>query len=58
MDHGGAGGNCSTCHPNGGSNYTCYNCHDRAETEKHHAEKNILDIANRCTQCHAGGRGD
>ena len=38
--------------------YTCYNCHNKAETEKHHAEKNIFDIANRCAECHPNGSGD
>jgi hypothetical protein len=58
MNHGGAGGQCSQCHNSNAPAYTCYNCHNKAETEQHHAEKNILDIANRCVECHQNGSGD
>ncbi len=55
MNHGGAGGNCSTCHQANTPAYTCYGCHDRQETEQHHAEEGITDIDGRCTECHQGG---
>lgn len=58
MNHGGAGGSCSTCHPANTPAYTCYGCHDQAETVQHHAEKGINDIDGRCTECHADGGGD
>ncbi len=55
IDHKNADGVCSRCHPANNSNWTCYNCHNQAETEKHHAEKNIFDIGNRCIECHPSG---
>jgi hypothetical protein len=55
MNHGGAGGKCATCHPSGGSSWTCFNCHNKAEMDKKHNEKGIPDYASRCLECHAGG---
>ena len=55
MNHGGANGDCAKCHPKDTSKWTCYKCHDKTETETHHAEKNIIDIASRCLDCHNGG---
>jgi len=57
MDHGGAGGDCSACHEGTNKNVNCYRCHNKSETEKHHTEKGILDIAGRCQECHPQGRG-
>jgi hypothetical protein len=57
MDHRGAAGQCSRCHPSSLDSYTCYRCHDQAETEKHHREKGITDLSN-CVACHPTGRGD
>ena len=59
MNHGDAGGQCSTCHPSGYSEYTCYGCHkhDPAEIEKKHQEKGIPDFSD-CTSCHATGKED
>lgn len=56
MDHGDAKGECAACHEGTSSNVNCYRCHDRGETEKHHTEKNILDIDGRCLQCHPDGK--
>jgi ElaB/YqjD/DUF883 family membrane-anchored ribosome-binding protein len=53
MDHGGAGGNCATCHPGGGSAYTCFNCHNQGEMDNKHS--GIPNYASRCTDCHANG---
>jgi hypothetical protein len=58
INHGGAGGVCAKCHPGGTSSYTCYACHNKAEMEQKHAEKNILNIASRCANCHATGGGN
>ncbi len=60
LNHGGKGTiPCATCHTTPGNfrAYTCYGCHNQAETEKHHLEKRITNIAN-CVQCHPTGRGD
>ncbi len=56
LDHGGANGNCSTCHPGGGSGFTCFNCHNQSELDKKHNEKGIPDWIDRCMDCHADGR--
>lgn len=56
MNHGDAGGQCSTCHPSGYTEYTCYGCHkhDPAEIEKKHREEGISDFSD-CTRCHPTG---
>ena len=46
------------CHPANNPGWTCYNCHNKGETENHHAEKGILDIATRCLECHPDGGND
>ena len=58
MDHGKAGGNCAACHLANNASVNCYTCHEQAETEKHHAEKDLLDIAGRCLVCHPNGDDD
>jgi hypothetical protein len=58
MNHGGAGGKCATCHPSGGSSWTCFNCHNQSKMDEKHNEKGIPDYAGRCLDCHAGGEGD
>ncbi len=58
MDHGNAGGNCYACHNGPKPAVNCYTCHNPAETEKHHAEEGIIDIAGRCLECHQGGEKD
>jgi hypothetical protein len=57
MNHGGAGGSCSTCHPSSYGQYTCYGCHNRSEIEKKHREEVGGDFSD-CTRCHANGRGE
>ena len=55
MDHGDADGNCSSCHNGNKSFVNCYDCHNRAKMEEHHAEDGIFDIAGRCLECHPTG---
>jgi hypothetical protein len=45
MQHGSANGACATCHPSTLAQWTCYNCHDQAQTTTNHAEKGITDIS-------------
>ncbi|HLF81921.1 MAG TPA: hypothetical protein VI410_09150, partial [Anaerolineales bacterium] len=54
MNHGGAGGKCSTCHPSSYGQYTCYECHNRSEIEKKHREEVSGDFSN-CVRCHPNG---
>jgi hypothetical protein len=55
LNHGNAGGNCQKCHPSALTSYTCYNCHNKSETQKHHAERGITDLSD-CVGCHPSGR--
>ena len=57
MNHGGANGNCSKCHPSGGKEYNCFACHDKDKMINKHNEEGISNIAGRCLDCHRGGRG-
>ena len=54
MNHGNAQ-TCSSCHQPNLTRWSCYACHNQAETIKHHAEKGITDLSN-CLQCHPSGR--
>lgn len=54
MNHGGAGGNCRTCHPGSYGSYTCYACHDQGEITNKHSER-FSDFSN-CVACHASGQ--
>jgi len=56
MSHGGAGGDCSTCHPGSLVEYTCYGCHDRGKMEDKHKE--ITSNLGSCATCHPGGKED
>ena len=58
IDHGGANGDCAKCHPKTTAKWTCYTCHDKGQTESKHSEEGILDIADRCLDCHSGGKED
>jgi hypothetical protein len=57
LNHAGAGGSCSTCHPSSYGQYTCYGCHkhDPAKIEKKHREEGIPDFSD-CVRCHPGGK--
>jgi hypothetical protein len=56
LNHGGANGTCATCHPGGGSAFTCFNCHNEGELTQKHNEEGIPDFVSRCMECHADGR--
>ncbi len=58
MNHGGAGGNCSTCHPSSWFDYSCTGCHahDPARMQDKHREVSGFSL-NACLDCHPGGRG-
>jgi hypothetical protein len=56
LDHGDEGEiPCLTCHPTSYVTYTCDNCHEPAEMEEEHRDKNIIDIFGRCVDCHPTG---
>jgi hypothetical protein len=57
MNHGGAGGNCSTCHPSSLMDYSCTGCHEhsRARMEDKHKEVSGFSMGS-CLKCHPGGR--
>ena len=56
-NHGGAGGTCSTCHPNALTGYTCYKCHEHSRDQviSKHREEGIGNLDN-CVRCHPSGR--
>jgi hypothetical protein len=56
LNHGGANGVCAQCHPSGGSDWTCFNCHNENELTQKHQEEGIPDYVIRCMECHADGR--
>ena len=59
IQHGGANGECSACHPSGTDSYTCENCHSFAAMRAEHQEEGIFNIAGRCIACHPyGNEGD
>jgi hypothetical protein len=53
--HKGADSQCTTCHTDSFSSYTCYNCHDPARTQQKHEE--ISDLSD-CAACHPDGKKD
>jgi hypothetical protein len=55
MSHGGAN-SCRSCHPNNLATYTCYTCHDQAQTAAKHRGENITNLQN-CVRCHPTGGG-
>ncbi len=58
INHGGANGVCSVCHPTSTAAYTCTGCHDMAAMQAEHAEEGIFNIAGRCAACHATGQAE
>lgn len=58
MNHGGAGGNCSTCHPSSWFDYSCTGCHehDASRMQDKHREVSGFSMG-ACLNCHPGGRG-
>lgn len=58
MNHGEGGNTCADCHQPDLTQWTCYTCHDRAETEAEHREEGIANF-NDCLRCHpTGEEGD
>ena len=60
MNHGGAKGNCATCHtnPNDYSVFTCTNCHTQSQTDREHQGiKGYVYNSVNCYQCHKNGGG-
>ncbi len=55
IDHGGANGKCSVCHPGGTDGYTCTTCHDMNKLVAEHQEEGIVDFVGKCVSCHANG---
>ncbi len=55
VNHGGAA-TCQACHPQSLAGYTCFSCHNHAQTIQRHQDEGITNISN-CVSCHAGGRG-
>ncbi|MBK8988119.1 MAG: hypothetical protein IPM39_18960 [Chloroflexi bacterium] len=56
INHEGANGNCSTCHPGGNTAvYTCATCHNQQEMNEEHDDVSGF-TGNNCVQCHADGR--
>ncbi len=53
ISHGGANGNCSTCHPSGYNSYTCFSCHNQQEMADKHS--GVSGYSNDCTSCHPNG---
>lgn len=56
LDHGAEGQQeCQTCHENRYTEYPCYACHDAAETEAAHVERDVTAYEN-CLDCHPTGQ--
>ncbi len=55
MNHGEKNNTCADCHQPTLAQWTCYTCHDRAETEQEHREEGIADF-NDCLRCHPTGQ--
>jgi hypothetical protein len=59
INHHGANGSCTTCHPAATRDWSCFGCHDQGGLESKHSEKGISEIAGQCLTCHpTGGGGD
>lgn len=55
LDHGDEGQQeCQTCHENRYTEYPCYTCHNAAEMESVHTERDVIAIEN-CLECHPTG---
>jgi hypothetical protein len=58
INHHGADGSCTTCHPAGTPEWSCFGCHNQGGLERKHSEKGISEIAGQCLNCHPTGRED
>ncbi|MFQ5436678.1 MAG: hypothetical protein ACE5FD_17610, partial [Anaerolineae bacterium] len=55
IDHKGANGDCSKCHPGGNtSSWTCTNCHSDQKMDEEHKE--VGGYSHNCIACHANGK--
>ncbi len=57
VNHRGADGTCSTCHPSSLSSYTCSKCHSNAKMNEHHKEVAGYSLTT-CAKCHPTGKND
>jgi hypothetical protein len=56
LNHGGAGSNCTHCHPsNNYYSYTCYSCHEHSKSKVQSEHEGVSNLAN-CIRCHPDGR--
>lgn len=57
MNHRGADGDCSTCHPSSLTSYSCTGCHahDPSKMEDKHKEVAGFSMGD-CAGCHPGGK--
>jgi len=56
MDHRGAGGVCSTCHPSTLASYSCSQCHSDSSMTAKHSGVSGFSLTT-CASCHPTGRG-
>ena len=56
LNHGNANSVCAQCHPSGGTEWTCFNCHNENELTHKHQEEGISNFVVRCMECHSDGR--
>jgi hypothetical protein len=57
MNHGEKNNTCADCHQPNLTQWTCYTCHDRAETEREHTKEGIANFSD-CLRCHPTGLED
>jgi hypothetical protein len=57
INHRGANGACTTCHPAATPDWSCFSCHDQGGLEGKHSGEGISEIAGRCLNCHPTGEG-
>lgn len=54
INHKGANGNCSTCHPSSLLSYTCYGCHEHDPAKMQQKHEGVSNLAD-CARCHPNG---
>jgi hypothetical protein len=55
IDHGEQNNTCADCHQPNLTQWTCYTCHERGETDRKHLEEGIADFSD-CLRCHPTGQ--
>lgn len=53
LNHGGANGQCASCHSSGFSSYSCSTCHSQSSLDGTH--QGIPSYTTRCIECHPAG---